>query len=72
MEQIGELSHLRAVREVLKNQFSHAIFPDINPETSVAEGALAMVRIKTKDISGIVDESISEKMNGVEWRMKWN
>ncbi|KNB41505.1 chaperone HSP70, partial [Blastocystis sp. subtype 4] len=68
---IGELSHLRAVREVLKNQFSHAIFPDINPETSVAEGALAMVRIKTKDISGIVDESISEKMNGVEWRMKW-
>ena len=50
---IGESSLQWLVREGLKKRFPHAEFPDINPETSVAEGTLriALDQIQSREIS---------------------
>ena len=50
---VGGSSQLQAVREGVKKCFPHAVFPDINPETSVAEGALGIAR------GGVVHEIIN-------------
>lgn len=50
---VGGSSHLLAVREAVMRRFTKAEFTEINPETSVAEGALAIARMQAEGKSKI-------------------
>ena len=55
---VGGSSRLLAVREAVKRRFSNAKFPDINPDTSVAEGALSIAKMQ-KEGKNKIHEAIN-------------